>query len=413
VRLYVKRILVADEWNDELLPTYLHFIKGVIDSNDLTLNVDRDRLVKMNSLKAIKRRVTSKLLTVLRSIFQNDPALDGDFYSKFGGNVKYGIVDDEANKKLLSKLLMFYTSYSPKRLTTLDDSVARMKKGQEKIYWIGATTLEEARQSPYAENLLAQGYEVLFALEPIDVHCFERLDEYDGLPLSNPETNDEKTAEKVQDVRGFNITQKLFNRYVRWFKHVIGERMETMVLSTRLKTTPAICTAMHCGYTASHERLLRAQTVHDAKLDENLLMNHKVFEVNFDHPTVKNLLERIKRSQKDKSAIEDARLLYDTALLASGFTMSDTANFTKRVFRMLGRSYGLEADVEEFEAENKVFYPTVEDDFEHAHKFDHRIYLGKSRQGKKEAAQMEQETGDEEPAPLHEPTPEEWYQGLL
>jgi HSP90 family molecular chaperone len=386
----------------------------VIDSSDLSLNVDRDRLVKMNALKLIKRRVTSKLLTILRSIFQNDPVLYGDFYSKFGGNIKYGIVDDEANKKLLSKLLMFYTSYSPKRLTTLDDYVARMKKGQEKIYWIGGTTLEEARESPYAENLLAQGYEVLFALEPIDVHCFERLDEYDGLPLSNPENNEERSSEKVQDVRGFNISQRQFNGYVRWFKHVIGERMETMVLSTRLKTTPAICTAMHYGYTASHERLLRAQTVHDSKLDENLLMNHKFFEINFDHPTVKNLLDRVHKSQKDKSAIEDARLLYDTALLTGGFTMSDTANFTRRVFRMLGRSYGIEADVEEFEKENQVFYPTVEDDFEHAHRLDHKIYLGKSRQAQKEAAAMQQETtGDEEPVSIHEPTPEEWYRGLI
>jgi heat shock protein beta len=123
----------------------------------------------------------------------------------------------------------------------------------------------------------------------------------------------------VQDVRGFNISQKMFNRYVRWFKHVIGERMEAMLLSKRLKTTPAICTAMAFGYTARHERLLRAQTVHDSKLDENLLMNHKIFEVNFDHPTVKELFARIRKNQKDAKAIDDARLLYDTALLAGVF----------------------------------------------------------------------------------------------
>jgi heat shock protein beta len=285
VRLYVKRILVADEWSDELLPTYLHFVKGVIDSSDLSLNVDRDRLVKMNALKMIKRRVTSKILSVLRSMFMNDPVAYADFYSKFGGNVKYGVIDDEANKQMLSKLLMFYTSYSPKKLTTLDDYVARMKKGQEKIYWIGAATVDEARVSPYMEDLIANGYEVLFAIEPIDVHCFERLDEFNGMPLTNPEKTEGRGEEKVQDVRGFNISQKAFNRYVRWFKHVIGERMEAMVLSKRLKTTPAICTAIAYGYTASHERLLRAQTVHDSKFDENLLMNHKIFELNFDHPT--------------------------------------------------------------------------------------------------------------------------------
>jgi heat shock protein beta len=411
----VKRILVADEWNDELLPTYLHFVKGVIDSNDLSLNVDRDRLVKLNALKLIKRRITTKLLSVLRNMFVHDPVTYGDFYSKFGGNIKYGIVDDEVNKRLLSKLLMFYTSYSPKRLTTLDDYVARMKKGQQKIYWIGAATVDEARASPYMEDLLAQGYEVLFAIEPIDVHCFERLDEFDGIPLANPEKTESMTPdEKIQDVTGFNITQRVYNRYVRWFKHVVGERMENMVLSKRLKKTPAICVAMGYGYTASHERLLRAQTVHDSKLDENLLMNHKVFEVNFDHPTVKNLLARIKTNQKDVMAMEDARLLYDTALLHGGFMMSDSLNFTKRVFRMLGRSYGIEKEVEEFENDNKVFYPTVEDAFEHEHKNDNKVYLGGSRRkSEPESIRDPAEQGDEEPAPLHEPTPPEWYLGII
>ena len=412
VRLYVKRILVSDEWNDELLPTYLHFVKGVIDSNDLSLNVDRDRLIKMNALKLIKRRVTSKLLNVLRNMFLNDPITYADFYSKFGGNVKYGVVEDEANKRMLSKLLMFYTSYSPHKLTTLDDYVARMKKGQEKIYWIGAATVEEAIGSPYMEDLLSQGYEVLFAVEPIDVYCFERLDEFDGIPLSNPEKSENTNPdEKVQDVSGFNITQRLFNRYVKWFKKVVGERMENVVLSKRLKVTPAICTATGYGYTASHERLLRAQTVHDSKLDENLIMNHKILELNFDHPTVKNLFQRIKSNPKDSSSIDDARLLYDTALLAGGFQLSDSQNFTKRVFRMIGRPYGIEAEVEDFENENQVFYPTVEDEFEHAHKNDQKIYIGKDKRYKYTAELRDD--GDEAPAALHEPTPEEWYAGIL
>lgn len=410
-RLYVKRVLVSDEWNDELLPVYLHFMKGVIDSNDLTLNVDRDRLIKLNALKMIKRRVTSKLLSVFRNMFLNDPTTYADFYSKYGGNIKYGVVEDVANKRLLSKLLMFYTSYSPKRLTTLDDYVARMKKGQEKIYWLGASSVEEAQSSPYMEDLLDQGYEVIFAVEPIDVHCFERMDEFDGISLSNPEKRDEANIdEKIQDVSGFNITQRAFNRYVRWFKRIIGERMENMVLSTRLKTTPAICTSTAYGYTASHERLLRAQTVHDSKLDENLVMNHKVFEVNFDHPTVKDLFERIKKNPKDKSAQEDALLLYDTALLAGGFTISDSLNFTKRVFRMIGRNYGIEESINNFESENKVFHPEVEDEFEHQHKGQKVIHLGKNY---KYGGDLDEATGDEKPADLHPSTPKENYAGIF
>ncbi|KAH0794506.1 Hsp90 protein [Histomonas meleagridis] len=410
VRLYVKRVLVSDEWKDELLPTYLHFVKGVIDSNDLTLNVDRDRLIKMNALKLIKRRITSKILSMLRNMFLNEPAKYSDFYSKYSGNIKYGVIEDESNKRSLSRLLMFYSSYSPNNLTTISDYVKRMKKGQEDIYWIGSSSVEEALDSPYIEDLLDKGFEILFAVEPIDVHCFERLEEFEGIPLYNPERNDDRNVDdKVQDVSGFNISQRLFNRYVRWFKHVIGERMENLILSKRLKTTPAVCTSTNYGYTASHERLLRAQTVHDSKLDENLLMNHKVLEVNFDHPTVKDLFERIKQNPKDKSVIEDARLLYDTALLAGGFTLSDSLNFTKRVFRMIGRSYDIEEKIDSFENENKVFYPTVEDEFEHEHKNDKKVYLGKNYKTKGDL----NENGDELPADLHPSTPEECYLGIL
>ena len=413
IRLYVKRILVADEWNDEILPTYLHFVKGVIDSNDLSLNVDRDRLIKLNTLKLIKRRVTSKVLSVLRNMFMNDPIKYSDFYSKFSGNIKFGVVDDPANKQMLSKLLMFYTSYSPKKLTTLDDYVARMKKGQEYIYWIGAASIDEAVQSPYMEDLLAQGYEVLFAIEPIDVHCFERMDEFEGIPLSNPEHRDNNQPdEKVQDVRGFNITQRDFNRYVRWFKHVIGEKVDNIILSKRLHTTPAICIATGYGYTASHERLMRAQTVHDSKLDENLIMNHKILELNFEHPIIKDIFKRIRKNQKDPQVMEDVRLLFDNALLAGGFTLTDSTNFTKRVFKMIGHNYDIEQEINEFEVENKVHQPVVEDEFEHQHKGQKRIKLVAPK-SVKYGGNMNSEGTDEEPADLNPETPKEAYMGIL
>ncbi|OHS99536.1 Hsp90 protein [Tritrichomonas foetus] len=413
IRLYVKRILVADEWNDEILPTYLHFVKGVIDSNDLTLNVDRDRLIKLNTLKMIKRRVTSKVLNVLRNMFLNEPIKYADFYSKFSGNIKFGVVDDPANKQMLSKLLMFYTSYSPRKLTTLDDYVARMKKGQENIYWIGAASIDEAVRSPYMEDLLSQGYEVLFAIEPIDVHCFERMDEFDGIPLSNPEKREtSQQDEKIQDVSGFNITQRTFNRYVRWFKRVIGDRVDNVILSKRLHTTPAICISTAYGYTASHERLMRAQTVHDSKLDENLIMNHKILELNFEHPTIQDIFARIKKNQKDPEVIEDVRLLYDNALLAGGFTLTDSLNFTKRVFKMIGRSYGMDKEIAEFESENKVYTPIVEDEFEHAHKNDKRIKLVKPKEYKT-SGELNDDGTDEKPADLNPETPPECYRGLL
>lgn len=361
VRLYVKRVLVQDEWGDELLPDYLHFVKGIIDSADLTLNVDRDHLSQQNSLKLIKRRVTSKILSVFRHIYQFEPGLYFNFYKNYAGNLKYGVMDDQQNKRALSKLLMFFTSYSPNDLTTLDDYVSRMKKGQDRIYYIGSNTRENAAVSPYLEDLYSRGIEVIFAIEPIDLYCLDRLEEFDGIRLENPETDKDKRHNF--DLSNYNLTQKDFTAINRWFKKVVGDRLEKIKLSNRLKQTPAICTATNWGYTASHERLIRVQTVHDQRLTESIQMNKKILELNPDHPTVVEILQRVKSDPDNQELKDEALLLFDTAMIASGFTVDGIMNYTKRVFKNLGRSHGLLNKVEEFETENAVYYTTIDDEF--------------------------------------------------
>ena len=364
VRLYVKRILVSDEWGEELLPTYLHFIKGVIDSSDLTLNVDRDHLQQENTLRLIKRRVTSKVLSVFRHLFQFEPGLFYQFYQKFAGNLKYGVIEDSSNRQALSKLLMFYSSYSPNDLTRLDDYVSRMKKGQEKIYYIGSSTRESAAVSPYLEDLYSKGIEVLFAVEPIDLYCLDNLEDFDGIPLENPEQPRNQKRMSVSDMASYNLTQADVNTFSSWFKKVIGnDKIDRVSLSTRLKKTPAICTAPTWGYSASHEHLLRAQTVYDQKLAENLLSNKKVLELNPSHPTIISIFEKIKNTPDDEQLKEEAKLLFDTALLAGGFTVDGISNYTKRVFKMMSASLGIEDEVEEFEENNTIFYTTIDDEF--------------------------------------------------
>lgn len=406
VRLYVKRILLNDEWGDELLPDYLHFMKGVIDSNDLTLNVDRDRLVKSGSLKLINRHVTTKILSVFKNMFLTEPNKYDDFYSKYGANIKYGLVNDPANKRLLSKLLMFYTSYSPNKLTTLDDYIARMKKGQEKIYWIGTISIHEAQGSPFIEHLLSQGFEVIFALEPIDIHCFEGMEDFDGLPLENPEKFHEGESEKIQDVSGFDIKQRTFNGYFRWFKRIIGEKLEKITLSKRLKITPATCHATDYGYTGSHERLMRSQTVSDHEIEENLFMNKKILELNFNHPYIKDLLERIRKSPKDEKIHEETRFLFDVSLLNGGFHVSDFQNFTKRVFKMLAQTYDTYENVVAFEDENQVSYPSVENDLDSIDKNAYRISIKDHRSPPESVIK-------DEPDWVQQRTPEDWIKGIL
>ncbi|KAH0785455.1 Hsp90 protein [Histomonas meleagridis] len=389
VRLYVRRVLVQDEWGDELLPDYLHFIKGIIDSSDLTLNVDRDRLSKMNTLKLIKRRVTSKVLSTLRHLFQFEPGVYYTFYKNFAGNLKYGVIEDSTNKRALSKLLMFYTSYSPNDLTTLDDYVQRMKKGQKKIYYIGSSTRESAAVSPYLEDLYSRGIEVIFAIEPIDLYCLDRMEEYEGFQLENPEQESNKKHGHTTDMSNFNITQKDFQTISRWFKKTIGNRLEKVAISTRLKSTPAIATCTNWGYTASHERLIRAQTVHDHKLTDSISMNRKILELNPEHPTVLEMFERIKKNPDDKDLKEDALLLFDTALIAGGFTVDGIMNYTKKVFRMLGKSHGLLDEIDEFETKNAVYYTTMDDEIKAGKEFETKNENKKADKGKDKPNSME------------------------
>ncbi|EAY02265.1 Hsp90 protein [Trichomonas vaginalis G3] len=362
VKLYVKRVLVSDEWNDELLPDYLHFIKGVIDSSDLSLNVDRDHLSKEGTLTLIKRRITNKIISELQHSFQFEPGLYFQFYKQYSAALKYGVIQDQKNKNSLAKLLLFYTSYSPNSMVTLDEYVSRMKTGQDKIYFIGSANRESAAVSPYLESLYSRGIEVIFAIEPIDLYCLERMDTFDGYKFENPETQNDKGS-LTKDLMACNLTQREWSVIQRWFKKVLGDKIEKVSLSSRLKSTPAICTATNWGYTASHERLIRAQTVYDQKLTDNLQMNKKILEMNPEHPTIIELFDRIKNNEKDPQLVEDAKLIFETGLLAGGFTIDGVLNYTLNVFKMLGRSNGIEQKVKEFEEANKVYYTTMEDEF--------------------------------------------------
>ncbi|OHS95534.1 Hsp90 protein [Tritrichomonas foetus] len=392
VRLYVRRVLVQDEWADELLPDYLHFVKGVIDSADLTLNVDRDHLSKANTLRLIKRRVTTKLISVFSHLYQFEPGVYFQFYKNFAGNLKYGVIEDSQNKRALSKLLMFFTSYSPNDLTRLDDYVSRMKKGQDKIYYIGSSTRESAAVSPYLEDLYSRGIEVIFAIEPIDLYCLDRLEEFEGFPLENPEKEKDKGRAKSSDLNTLNVTQREYTTIQRWFKKTIGERLDKIQLSSRLKSTPAIASAPNWGYTASHERLIRAQTVYDQRLTDSILLNKKILELNPEHPTVKEMFKRIKENPDDEDLKSEAILLFDTALLAGGFSVDGVLNYTKRVFRMLGKSHNLLDTVDEFEEKNAVYYTTIDDEFKSWKK------QGKKKPQKENAADKEAQNGNEKEA---------------
>ena len=244
----------------------------------------------------------------------------------------------------------------------LDEYVSRMKTGQDKIYFIGSANRESAAVSPYLESLYSRGIEVIFAIEPIDLYTLERMESFDGYKLENPEQQKDRGS-LTKDLMACNLTTREWSIIQRWFKKILGDKIDKIQLSNRLKSTPAICTATNWGYTASHERLIRAQTVYDQKLTDNLQMNKKILEMNPEHPTIIELFDRIKKNEKDPQLKEDAVLIYETALLAGGFTIDGVLNYTMKVFKMLGKANGVEKKAEQFEEENRVYYTTMEDEF--------------------------------------------------
>jgi len=361
VKLYVRRVFITDESQD-LVPNYLSFIKGVVDSQDLPLNISREMLQQSRMLKVIRKNLVKKCLEMFSEL-ANDEEKYKIFYEQFSKNIKLGIHEDSANKNKLANLLRYKSSNSDDT-TSLEDYVTRMKDNQKDIYFITGESLENVSNSTYVEGVTKRGLEVLYMTEPIDEYCVQSLKEYDGKNLVSITKEGLELPEDESEKETFEQVKKDHEELCLKIKEMLKGRVENVVVSNRMVNDPfSVVTSQH-GWSANMERIMKAQALGD-KNSMSYMMSKKILEINHTNKIIQSMRTRISNEDEQKSLESLVTLLYDTALLNAGFTLEAPKEFSRRMHQMVMMGLGLELDeqVDEQVDENSSL-ETIEENVE-------------------------------------------------
>lgn len=334
IKMYVRRVFISDTY-DELLPKYLSFIRGVVDSDDLPLNVSRETLQQNKLLKVIKKKLVRKVLDMIKKM--EDEEFD-QFYKEYSTNLKLGVIEDSGNRVRLAKLLRFSSSSGDKP-TSLEKYVERMKDKQDLIYYIAGTDRNELERSPFVERLLKKGYEVLYLTDPIDEYTMQSLPEFEGKRFQNVAKDGLQIDKSKQAEERLKELEKTFEPLINWIKESpLKDRLESVKVSTRLVKTPMALVANQYGYSGNMERITKAQAYQKSggdSMSQYYFGQKKILEINPGHPLIKELLRRVESDANDPKAKDLVQLMYEAATLRSGYELKDTAGFADRIEFML------------------------------------------------------------------------------
>uniref|UniRef100_A0A8C9W7S4 Endoplasmin n=1 Tax=Scleropages formosus TaxID=113540 RepID=A0A8C9W7S4_SCLFO len=344
IKLFVRRVFITDDFHD-MMPKYLNFIKGVVDSDDLPLNVSRETLQQHKLLKVIRKKLVRKTLDMIKKIAEEQ--YNEKFWKEFGTNIKLGVIEDHSNRTRLAKLLRFQTSHSDTDLSSLEQYVERMKEKQDKIYFMAGTNRKEAESSPFVEKLLKKGYEVIYLTEPVDEYCIQALPEFDGKRFQNVAKEGLKFDESEKAKEKREALEKEYEPLTTWLKDkALKDKIEKAILSQRLTKSPCALVASQYGWSGNMERIMKAQAYQTGKdISTNYYASQKkTLEVNPKHPLIREILKRVNNDAEDQTAADLAVVLFETATLRSGYQLTDTKAYGDRIERMLRLSMNVDLD---------------------------------------------------------------------
>uniref|UniRef100_A0AAQ4PBG1 Endoplasmin n=1 Tax=Gasterosteus aculeatus aculeatus TaxID=481459 RepID=A0AAQ4PBG1_GASAC len=344
IKLFVRRVFITDDFND-MMPKYLNFVKGVVDSDDLPLNVSRETLQQHKLLKVIRKKLVRKSLDMIKKIAEAQ--YNEKFWKEFGTNIKLGVIEDHSNRTRLAKLLRFQTSNSDTEVASLEQYVERMKEKQDKIYFIAGTSRKEAESSPFVERLLKKSYEVIYLTEPVDEYCIQALPEFDGKRFQNVAKEGVKFDESDKTKEKREALEKEYEPLTTWLKDkALKDMIEKAVVSQRLTNSPCALVASQYGWSGNMERIMKAQAYQTGKdISTNYYASQKkTLEINPKHPLIKQMLNRVHDDAEDQTASDLAVVLFETATLRSGYQLADTKVYGERIERMLRLSMNVALD---------------------------------------------------------------------
>uniref|UniRef100_A0A6B2F1Y0 Endoplasmin n=1 Tax=Bothriechis nigroviridis TaxID=88079 RepID=A0A6B2F1Y0_BOTNI len=344
IKLYVRRVFITDDFHD-MMPKYLNFVKGVVDSDDLPLNVSRETLQQHKLLKVIRKKLVRKTLDMIKKIAEEK--YNDTFWKEFGTNIKLGVIEDHSNRTRLAKLLRFQSSNHESNTTSLDQYVERMKEKQDKIYFMAGSSRKEAESSPFVERLLKKGYEVIYLTEPVDEYCIQALPEFDNKRFQNVAKEGVKFDESEKSKEAHEALEKEYEPLLTWMKDkALKDKIEKAVLSQRLTQSPCALVASQYGWSGNMERIMKAQAYQTGKdIATNYYASQKkIFEINPKHPLIKDMLRRVQENEDDQIVADLAVVLLETATLRSGYLLPDTKEYGERIERMLRLSLNIDPE---------------------------------------------------------------------
>jgi len=385
VKLYVRRILVAEKF-DELLPRYLNFVRGVVDSDDLPLNVSREQLQQNKIMKVISKKLVRKVLELMKRLAKEDDSGEDDdeekddddddekkvdkeekkdskdeestwakFYKEFNKNLKMGCYEDDSNRSKLSKLLRFKTTKSEDKDVSLDKYLDRMAESQESIYYMSGESLETMQKAPALQMFKKKDLEVLMLSDHLDEPCIQKLADYEGKKFVSIQKADVKLDETEEEKKRFSKLKDMYKPLTDWWKEKLtdftekgalkdaGVKIEAVALSKRLTDSPVVVVTSQFGYSAQQEKIMKAQAFQN-KDQISMMSGRKTLEINANHPVVIDLLTKVKDDKENAAAIDTAQVLFQTALIESGYEIADASALVNRVYRLLSKELGIDPD---------------------------------------------------------------------
>merc|ERR1712151_1160028 len=391
VKLFVRRVLVADKF-EELLPRYLNFVRGVVDSDDLPLNVSREQLQQNKIMKVISKKLVRKVLELMKKLAKEDDSGDDDdeekddeeekeekkddekkdegeekkdkkdeestwakFYKEFNKNLKMGCYEDDSNRSKISKLLRFISTKSEDKEISLDKYLDRMQESQESIYYMSGDNLEVMKKAPSLQVFKKKDIEVLMLSDHLDEPCIQKLADYEGKKFVSIQKAAVKLDETEEEKKKFSKLKDMYKPLTDWWKETLtdftekgamkdaGVKVEKVEISKRLTDSPVVVVTSQFGYSAQQERVMKAQSFQN-KEQISMMSGRKTLEVNPNHPVVVDLLNKVKGDKENKAALDTAQVLFQTALIESGYEIADPSALVNRVYRLMSKELGVDPD---------------------------------------------------------------------